>query len=340
MTKRGVRAIVTGGALVLLIGGCASILGIPSDVERDDGTLPDGAPGDENIPPENDGDPGDATIDVVLPDGAPPLLCDPLKPFQAPVKLEPPSANTTFEGSPRLSESELTMYFDGIRAPSGPLYTLLQATRSALDQPFGPTTRVPGVVDRPDAHEYSPNITADGLTLVFERQLPGSPVSEINIATRTLPDGGFNGGTPVNIAGTTGYEANPFIRGSANEIWFVATGPDTTIDVYRATRQGAQYNATAVAEINSDSGDYTPVISFDGRTIYFASDRPGGSGGLDIWSATRPAANGTFGKPSIVPNVNSPDNDAPGWVSADGCRLYISRQGVGTQDIWVATRPK
>ena len=30
-------------------------------------------------------------------------------------------------------------------------------------------------------------------------------------------------------------------------------------------------------------GDMSPCLSADGNRLYFASDRPGGKGGLDIW---------------------------------------------------------
>ena len=41
--------------------------------------------------------------------------------------------------------------------------------------------------------------------------------------------------------------------------------------------------------INYGSGfaDRGPALSFDGKTLYFASNRPGGSGKFDLWMATR-----------------------------------------------------
>ena len=38
--------------------------------------------------------------------------------------------------------------------------------------------------------------------------------------------------------------------------------------------------------INSPLGDGNPAISKDGLTLYFASNRPGGVGGNDIWLRT------------------------------------------------------
>src|SRR5687768_17290018 len=43
--------------------------------------------------------------------------------------------------------------------------------------------------------------------------------------------------------------------------------------------------------------DLTPSIRHDGLEIAFASDRPGGAGGRDLWSATRSSVNGTWSTP-------------------------------------------
>jgi hypothetical protein len=39
--------------------------------------------------------------------------------------------------------------------------------------------------------------------------------------------------------------------------------------------------------LNGDFGDRSPALSFDGKTLYFSSNRPGGSGKADLWVATR-----------------------------------------------------
>ncbi|MGH2669395.1 MAG: hypothetical protein ACRDH5_09830, partial [bacterium] len=41
------------------------------------------------------------------------------------------------------------------------------------------------------------------------------------------------------------------------------------------------------APLNSTAFDQQPSLSRDGRTLLFASDRPGGIGGTDIWMSTR-----------------------------------------------------
>jgi len=41
------------------------------------------------------------------------------------------------------------------------------------------------------------------------------------------------------------------------------------------------------APLNSAASDFQPTLSYDGRTLIFASLRLGGLGGSDIWMSTR-----------------------------------------------------
>jgi hypothetical protein len=60
-----------------------------------------------------------------------------------------------------------------------------------------------------------------------------------------------------------------------------------------------------------DGGDVaSPVLSPDGTTIGFASSRPGGAGGFDIWQATRSRPDDAFGEPT---NVGAGDWDM--WIA-------------------------
>ncbi len=64
------------------------------------------------------------------------------------------------------------------------------------------------------------------------------------------------------------------------------------------------------ADINTPSLDGCPILSPDGKSLYIASDRPGGKGGLDIWVAHRKNKSGRFGAPVNLPapiNTESAD---------------------------------
>jgi hypothetical protein len=90
-----------------------------------------------------------------------------------------------------------------------------------------------------------------------------------------------------------------------------------------------------------------PSIAYDGGTgqlrLWFASDRPGGKGGLDIWSvpldtawfcpcnlpleARRPQRLPEFDQPSPLVAVNTPENDATPFYHTPSGTLYFSSEG-------------
>jgi len=116
------------------------------------------------------------------------------------------------------------------------------------------------------------------------------------------------------------------------------------LDVWVATRPsladpfGALEN---VSDVNSQNTDTDPELSADGLALYLATNRPGGTGDMDIWTATRASANQPFGEPTEVTATNTVDNDRDPALSVDLLTLYFASDRSGGQggfDIWVATR--
>ena len=67
---------------------------------------------------------------------------------------------------------------------------------------------------------------------------------------------------------------------------------------------------TPLAGLESDGNDQMPIMMTDGSTIYFASDRPGGMGGLDIYKSTYDIESRTFTEPvNLGVPFNSPFDD-------------------------------
>ncbi len=94
--------------------------------------------------------------------------------------------------------------------------------------------------------------------------------------------------------------------------------------------------------VNTSHRDSSPDISPDGLTLYFDSDRPGGSGESDIWVTTRTTSSDPWGTPvNLGPTVNASSYDAYPSVSADGLMLFMLSNrpgGYGRHDIWMTTR--
>ena len=91
--------------------------------------------------------------------------------------------------------------------------------------------------------------------------------------------------------------------------------------------------------INSKHAEIAACISDDNQKLFFASDRPGGYGGVDLYLCQR-LPNGKWSEPNnLGPYVNTNmDEDFPS-ISADGKTLYFSSKGhssMGGYDIFKA----
>ncbi|HMZ72251.1 MAG TPA: OmpA family protein [Saprospiraceae bacterium] len=90
--------------------------------------------------------------------------------------------------------------------------------------------------------------------------------------------------------------------------------------------------------VNSAANEISPYLTEDGRTLFFASSRPGGYGGLDIYMATKPDTDWeqwTTPKP-LHENINSAKDDfQPHYNSSTGY-LYFSTRRAGSSDIYRA----
>lgn len=82
-----------------------------------------------------------------------------------------------------------------------------------------------------------------------------------------------------------------------------------------------------------------PAISCDGQQLFFASIRPGGVGGSDIYMC-RKNAEGVWSEPrNLGRGVNTPYNEEGPFLSNDGRTLYFASEGhanLGDQDIFMS----
>lgn len=82
----------------------------------------------------------------------------------------------------------------------------------------------------------------------------------------------------------------------------------------------------ARVKMSNYSWDSTPAFSLDGRTLYFASNREGGYGGTDLYSA-RMDSRGRFSRvKNLGPEINTPGNEMFPYVAEDG-QLYFASDG-------------
>ncbi|MEL6796357.1 MAG: hypothetical protein AAFO89_05980 [Planctomycetota bacterium] len=86
-------------------------------------------------------------------------------------------------------------------------------------------------------------------------------------------------------------------------------------DLYVSTRSDRGWSTPEpIDSVNSPDNELAPTLSPDGKRLLFASDRPGGLGGLDIWSSMHTEAGWT--RPGPL-ECNSDADDTDPHVGAD-----------------------
>ncbi len=80
--------------------------------------------------------------------------------------------------------------------------------------------------------------------------------------------------------------------------------------------------------VNTKYTETQPSISPNGKKLFFASNRPGGYGDLDIW-VTNKTEEGWSEPKNLGPKVNSPKNEITPYILWDGVTIFFSsnRQG-------------
>ena len=92
--------------------------------------------------------------------------------------------------------------------------------------------------------------------------------------------------------------------------------------------------------INSSFWESQPTVSFDGKTMYFSSSKPGGQGESDLWYSTY--GMGKWSAPvNLGPDINSPGSEQSPLIAKDNQTLYFIsdyHQGMGGMDLFVSRR--
>jgi hypothetical protein len=99
--------------------------------------------------------------------------------------------------------------------------------------------------------------------------------------------------------------------------------------------------------INTPGNEQTPALSPDGRTLYFASDRPEGLGGMDLYRAGRPDVRDDLkwdAPENLGSAVNTSADESGPTVLGDEATAVLTlcfnssrAGGLGLEDIYVST---
>jgi Tol biopolymer transport system component len=171
------------------------------------------------------------------------------------------------DSNPEISADGLTLFFDSNRPGSVGDRDIWMVSRQSISDPWDSPINLGAPVNS-SGYDARPTVTADGLTLVFDRNHARTE-EYLYMATRANQEDAFGVPQSLGIIG-----ASPSISADGLTLFFMRFSSNPTdFDIYvatRATREDPFGTPEPLGpEINSELGEADPDISFDGSTLHF-----------------------------------------------------------------------
>lgn len=244
------------------------------------------------------------------------------------------------------------------KADQSPVHKLEAQLTFALQQINNPVDFSPvnlGEKINSEFDEYWPSLSADEKTLVLTVLVPKDPTKAWNLYNMqedfyySVKDSN-NQWTKVKYLGnqinTPGNEGAQSISADGRTMVYTACnrkGGIGSCDLYIAHKKGKNWEQpnNVGRPVNSKLKETQPSLSFDGRTLYFSSNRTGGFGGADIWYS-KLGPDGKWQQPiNAGGEINTPDDELSPFIHPDDHTLYFSSNGhlgMGMHDIFISVK--
>jgi Tol biopolymer transport system component len=258
--------------------------------------------------------------------------------------------NTQYlEGCPILSRDGKQLFIASDRPGGMGGLDIWVAERASSGDGFSAPVNM-GAPINSESNDFCPSPLRDGHGFMFVSNRAGGCGGSDIYLTRRHPEDGWqapeNLGCQVNSAVDEAGPVVSFAEPGSPTLYFSSarSGGPGGMNLYMSRMAGSWsfLPAELVPGVNSDADDMQPYVHQDGRELVFASNRSGGQGSFDIWSASRDTIVGSWSTPvNLGPNVNSPAGETRPSLSWDGRMLLFgsNRSGVeGVSDIFYSTR--
>jgi outer membrane protein OmpA-like peptidoglycan-associated protein/tetratricopeptide (TPR) repeat protein len=199
--------------------------------------------------------------------------------------------------------------------------------------------------------DYGPLITADENVMIFTSRRDnttggktddsGEYWEDLYISTFkndawTAPQ---NMGMPIN---TEGHDATAGLSSDGQTLYIYRSGKKNGGDLYESQLTGDVWSKPEHMNknVNSAYHESTVSLSYDGKTLYFISDRPGGVGCKDIYLSHLDAKGKWGPAENLGPPINTKYSEEGVFIHPDGKTMYFSSQGhktMGGYDIFKST---
>lgn len=202
----------------------------------------------------------------------------------------------------------------------------------------------------PQNSQYSPVISPDGKHLYYTNRGPdskgelmdnkskktdvGSFYEDIFVANST-GEGSFTFGRSLsdNINQASRHEAPMSISYDNRILFLYMSGNKQEEDIYYSIRTNDTTWSVPKklrGDVNTPHWEGHASLAPDGRTLYFSSDRPGGLGGRDIYTAVMREDSSFSNVQNLGPKINTPFNEDAPFIYSNGSSLYFSSEAHGS----------
>jgi hypothetical protein len=214
-----------------------------------------------------------------------------------------------------------------------------------------------GSVINTENQEYVPVISSDESLLIYTYTGPNSTGGLMDDAFNPDPNGNYYEDvfishrlgsewlTPESIGSninTKNHDASIALSADGQKLFVFHSTEKDGGDIYMSILEGNVWQAPEPLgpEINTKYWEGSVSLSADEKHLYFASERPGGLGGRDIYVSDK-MPDGTWGKAvNLGSVVNTVYNDDSPFIHPDGITLFYSSEGhnsIGGYDIMYST---
>lgn len=175
------------------------------------------------------------------------------------------------------------LYFATLKDKDAKNFDLYVAVKQDDGKAF--TEPTPVQATNTDADEMNPWLSTDGKQLYFSRKTTEG--WRVYVSTRAKATGAQGFEEPVPIAELPPDFHHATLSRDGNTMYLQGPLDGGRTGLFVSTKSTKGWSKPqALAMLNhpkAPKGDRSPALSADGNFLYFASDRPGGKGGFDLW---------------------------------------------------------
>lgn len=133
----------------------------------------------------------------------------------------------------------------------------------------------------------------------------------------------------AKIINSKADELSVSIDKKTKNIYFTRLEPEGNTAIYMSKYNGKEWESPTLLPFNLRNYNFfDPFVTDDGKRLFFASNRPGGQGGSDIWVSN--LGRSGWGPPkNLGPTVNSDTSDVTPFMHSNG-KLYFASSRKGT----------